>query len=413
MNGLRAIAGSWLVCGDGTTPPLAAGAVVLDASGRVLDVGDSSALRGRFPSLRFEQHAAVLMPGLVNAHTHLELSALRGAAPGGKGFVPWLDGMMRVRAERKPEQDSEAIESAVSELLAFGVAAVGEVCNHLSSVEMLAAVPIAACVFHEIFGMRKEVAEVTLGLADQELAAYPDFPARLHYAVAPHTPYSLHPDVLQEIVRRARAAGTRTSLHLAEHAAERSFLETGGGPFAHWLTTRAASASDWPAPSCDSVRYAARLGLLGPNTIVIHLADARPDEIAIVAEAGSPVVLCPRSNLHIELKLPPLLDLLRAGIRPGLGSDSLASNASLDPLAEARALRKRFPTVPALRLLAMASGWGADALGLGATVGRLEKGLAPGVLAFEHGMTSVSDPAKFVLDHESAPRKVLARPVHS
>jgi cytosine/adenosine deaminase-related metal-dependent hydrolase len=413
MNGLRAIAGSWLLNGDVTLPPLAAGALVLDPNGRILDVGDSAALRGRFPGLRFEQHAAVLMPGLVNAHTHLELSALRGAVPGGKGFVAWLDGLMRMRAERKPEQDSEAIEAAVSELLGFGVAAVGEVCNHLNSVEMLAAVPIAGCVFHEIYGMRREVAEVTLGLADRERAAYPDFPARLHYAVAPHTPYSLHPEILREIVRRACAGGARTSLHLAEHAAERSFLETGGGPFAGWLTTRSASAADWPAPICDSVRYAARLGLLGPNTIVVHLADARPDEIAIVAAAGSPVVLCPRSNLHIELKLPPLLDVLAAGLRPGLGSDSLASNASLDPLAEARALRKRFPTVPAATLLAMASAWGADALGLADRVGRLEKGLAPGVLAFEHGMTSVSDPAKFVLDHESAPRKVLARTVRA
>jgi cytosine/adenosine deaminase-related metal-dependent hydrolase len=92
----------------------------------------------------------------------------------------------------------------------------------------------------------------------------------------------------------------------------------------------------------DAIAYADHLGLLGPHLLAVHATDARPHELAVLAERGCPVVLCPRSNLHIEVKLPPLLDILRAGIKPGLGTDSLASNASLDPLAEARALRKRF-----------------------------------------------------------------------
>jgi aminodeoxyfutalosine deaminase len=410
---MRAISGSWLVVGDATTPPIAAGAVVLDDDARVVAVGDASSLRGRFPSLHFEHHKAVLMPGLVNAHTHLELSALRGAVAGGRGFVPWVDTLMRERGRLKPEEDSEAIEAAISELLAAGVVAVGEVTNRLTSVAALAAVPIVACVFHEVFGMRKDTGEVTLAMAEQERAAYQDFPAHFHYALAPHTPYTLHPDVLQAIVARARERGVRTSLHLAEHAAERAFLETGGGQFEAWLRTRASSALDWSAPACDAISYADRLGLLGPQLIAVHLTDARPDEIAKVAERGSPVVLCPRSNLHIELKLPPLLDILRAGIRPGLGTDSLASNASLDPLAEARALQKRFPTVTPLELLAMATGWGADALGLGARLGRLQPGLWPGVLAIEHGSLSPADPARFVLEQEKAPRRVLSRPAYA
>ncbi|MET0391173.1 MAG: amidohydrolase family protein, partial [Polyangiales bacterium] len=143
---------------------------------------------------------------------------------------------------------------------------------------------------------------------------------------------------------------------------------------------------------------------------LVHLTDARPDELAIVAARGCHVVLCPRSNLHIELKLPPLLDILKAGIRPGLGTDSLASNASLDPLAEARALQKRFPTVAPVELLAMATSWGADALGVGDRVGRLEPGFSPGLLAFEHTGPQPSDAARFILEQERAPRRVLMRP---
>src|SRR4051794_12444690 len=128
----RAIAGSWLWTGEPDTPPIASGAVVFDERARVVAVGPLAELRSRFASLRFEQHAAVLLPGLVNAHTHLELSGLRGAVPGGRGFAPWVDGLMRLRAQRQPEQDAEAIDLAVSELLPAGVVAVGEVCNQLN-----------------------------------------------------------------------------------------------------------------------------------------------------------------------------------------------------------------------------------------------------------------------------------------
>jgi cytosine/adenosine deaminase-related metal-dependent hydrolase len=204
----------------------------------------------------------------------------------------------------------------------------------------------------------------------------------------------------------------RTSLHLAEHGAERAFLESGSGPFADWISARATQLDDWEPPGCDAVRYVDRLGILGPHVIAVHLTDARPDELEIIAARKAQVVLCPRSNLHIELKLPPLLDILRAGIRPGLGTDSLASNASLDPLAEARALHKRFPTVAPLELLAMATSWGAEALGLGHRVGRLHEGLYPGVIGLEHSGAPPADPGRFVLQDERASRHVLVRPAY-
>jgi cytosine/adenosine deaminase-related metal-dependent hydrolase len=404
------IVGSWLVTGDADVAPIPAGGVVLDEQGAVLDLGPEAALRDRHPSLRFEKHAAVLTPGLVNAHTHLELSGLRGRVPGGRGFAPWVDTLVTLRAQTKPELDSEAIDLGVSELLGYGVVAVGEVCNQLHSCDVLSGLPLCVSVFHEVFGMRSETAQVMQGLAEQERAARTSFPPHMRYALAPHTTHTLHPAALQALVARAAESGVRTSLHLAEHAAERAFLASGEGPFADWVKARGSSEIDWQIPALDPVRYADKLGLLGPQLIAVHLADARPDELALLAERKVQAVLCPRSNLFIEVKLPPLLDILRAGLKPGLGTDSLASNTSLDPLAEARALRKRFPTVPALTLLAMATSWGADALGYGSVLGRIARGRYPGVLAFEHTASAPSDPASFVLDHENARRSVLSRP---
>lgn len=409
---MRGITATWLLLGDAESAPVRDGAVVLDDAERIVAVGPSSVLQRDFTAACWTRHEAVLTPGLVNAHTHLELSALRGEVPGGKGFVPWVDALVTTRAKHSPEADSEAIELGVSELLQAGVVLVGDVSNSLAAVDALGAVPMLGCVFHEVFGMRKDTGEVTLGLARQAKAARQSWPANLRYALAPHTAYTLHPDVLREIVHAADGGGL-TSLHLAEHAAERAFLQTGGGAFADWLRTRNVSALDWTAPGCDPVRYAQRLGVLGPQLLVVHLCDAHPDELELVAAAKSPVVLCPRSNLHIELKLPPLLDLLRCGLRPALGTDSLASNASLDPLAEARALHQRFPTVSPRQLLAMATSYGAQALGYAALLGRLAPGLAPGVLAFEHSPGAApSDPERYVIENAHAPRIMLSRPAY-
>lgn len=409
-DGVRAIAASWLITGDPSEPPIAHGALVLDADDRIVAVGTSDALRRKYADARWEQQRAVLLPGLVNAHTHLELSALRGRVEGGRGFGPWVKALVEQREQLVPEQVEEAIGDAVAELLAAGTVAVGEVTNTLDTVPALAGVPLLGRVFHEVFGLRRDTAETMLQLAEQRRGELVSWPDNLSYAPAPHTPYTLHPASLAALVQRARALGERSTLHLCEHAAERAFLRDQSGPFAEFLVARGSSSADWPAPGLDPVRYAQSLGVLGPDVLCVHLADARPDEIALVAEARAPVVLCPRSNLHIELKLPPLLEILNAGIRPGLGTDSLASCPSLDVIEDARALLERFPSVSPRTLIAMATSYGADVLGLGHRVGLLRAGFAPGVVAFEHDGPAPEDPERFVLSRAPLGRTRIAEP---
>lgn len=408
---MRGIAASFVIPGDGETPPIVGGAVVLDGAGRVLAVGEEPALRAQHPGAGWERHDAVLTPGLVNAHTHLELSAVAGQVPGGKGFVPWLEALVAVRARLSPERDGESIDAAVSSLLASGTVAVGEVTNTLASVEALASAPLVARVFHEIFGVPEARLRARLEEARAQREALTRWPENLSYALAPHTPYTLQAEALVQLVATARMGDELTSLHLCEHTAERKFLADGGGPFAGFLQSRGLDPTDLTPPGRDPVRYAASLGVLAPDVLAVHLADARPDELEAVAEAGAPVVVCPRSNLHIQVKLPPLPAMLQVGLRPGLGTDSLASCPSLDVLEDARALAARFHAVPARTLLAMATGWGADALRLGDRFGRLAPGKTPGVLAFEHapGAPPV-DPEAFVLSRAPVSRKVLSRP---
>ena len=168
VSALRGIAGSWVITGDAGAAPIADGGVVLDANERVVAVGEGAALRASHPSARWESPRAVLMPGLVNAHTHLELSALRGQVPGGHGFAAWVGGLVPARERVAPEQDSEAIDLGVSELLAAGTAAVGEVSNTLAAVPALTSAMLLGCVFHEVYGMRRDSGEAMLRMAEQQ-----------------------------------------------------------------------------------------------------------------------------------------------------------------------------------------------------------------------------------------------------
>jgi cytosine/adenosine deaminase-related metal-dependent hydrolase len=227
----------------------------------------------------------------------------------------------------------------------------------------------------------------------------------LAYAPAPHTLYTTHALVVQELLATAKAKGQRTTLHLAEHAAERQALERGEGPMAAWLEGRTGVRKGaFTGPMQSPIDFADSLGALAPHVLLVHLTDARPQELRRVAESGAKVVLCPRSNLMIDLALPPLLAMREAGIEAALGTDSLASNASLDVLAEARALADRFPQVPAKELVQMATWNGARALGRD-DLGRIARGSRPGLVAVLGA--AGEDPCAFLLRRAGAPRRTL------
>ncbi|HEY3818817.1 MAG TPA: amidohydrolase family protein [Polyangiaceae bacterium] len=404
---MRAVHADAIVTGDAET--LRDGAVVVDETGTVVEVGPAGTVLPRHAGAAVERVRGVVLPGLVNAHTHLELSALRGRAPGGAGFVPWVEQLIGARAELRPEEDLEAIHKAVDELAAYGTVAVGEVTNSLAAVSTLARRGFVGCIFHEVFGVEREGAErraIDLArLVEENVGAWPT--RELAYAPTAHTLYTTHADLVRRLFREARERGLRTSVHLAEHPAERRFLEHGDGPVADWYESRLKLRRDlleWPG--APPIAFADELGALGPHVLAVHLTDARPDELDLVARRGSPVVLCPRSNLFIETRLPPLLAIRAAGLSPALGTDSLASNASLDVLAEARALADRFSTVPARELLRMATWGGALALGR-ADVGRVAPGARPGLFAIDGDAGDAPD--AFVLRQVRAPRRWIVR----
>jgi cytosine/adenosine deaminase-related metal-dependent hydrolase len=388
----------------GDTPPIADGAVVVDEEGTVLDVGPATEVLPRNAGPTPERVRGVVFPGIVNAHTHLELSSMRGKVPGGQGFVPWVDRLVTLRSEIAPEDDAEAIDAAVGELVRSGTVAVGDVTNTLAPVGALARAKIAGCVFHEVFGMDRAVVLRRIeGLREELEERVPSWPsAELVYAPSPHTLYTLHLDAVRALLDSAARRGLRTSIHLAEHAAERRAVEHGDGPVPDWFAARLKLRPEWPCRPLFDVAEDA--GALRMGVLLVHLADARREELERVAASGASVVLCPRSNLWIEGRLPPLLAVREAGIEAALGTDSLASNTSLDVLAEARALADRFPSVPAWELVKMATWNGARALGRD-DLGRIARRARPDLLCVEGEVAC--EPAAFLLSSLLAPRRVL------
>jgi cytosine/adenosine deaminase-related metal-dependent hydrolase len=408
MTPMRAFHADALVTGDGDA--IGDAAVIVDERCEVIDVGRAGDVLPRHGGIAVERARGVLVPGLVNAHTHLELSALRGCVPGGAGFVPWVEHLIGARIEARPEDDEEAIERAVEELDASGTVAVGEVTNSLGAVHALARRGFIGSIFHEVFGVdrasvERRVAELPR-ILEERVGQWPS--PELAYAPTPHTLYTTHESVVRRLVRDARDRHVRVSVHLSEHAPERRFLEHGDGPVRNWYEARLKLRPEtiaWPGKA--PIALADEWGVLDSHVLCVHLTDARPSELELVARRGAPLVFCPRSNLFIEARLPPLIAARAAGLVPALGTDSLASNTSLDVLAEARALADRFPTVPAAELLRMATWQGARALGL-PDVGRIARGARPGIFLVE-GQPEGRDPSAFVLANVRAPRRWVAR----
>jgi cytosine/adenosine deaminase-related metal-dependent hydrolase len=370
------------------------GAVALDGD-RVVAAGPRAGVEAAHGPA--EPLDAVLLPALVNAHVHLELSHLAGRVPGGEGLAPWILKLVAARDRAREESAGRATGEAVEALQAAGVAAVGEVTNTLASLAALGWAGFSGTVYHEVFGFSAERADAALAEVRAAREFAPTGPTTLTVAVSPHAVYSTHPGTLGRLLRAGPA-----SIHLAEDPAERAFCASASGPFAEIARKLGATDADLVPRGRSAVAAAAPF--LGPRSLVVHAVDLDEEDFRDLSRSGATVVLCPRSNLHIGGRLADLPRLLAMGIPLAVGSDSLASTPSLSPLAELAALRRAFPEVPPARLLALA--WNGAAVGARG-VGGLAPGTAPGVLAAPLGGERPEDPAAWLLDAFGAEERPL------
>jgi aminodeoxyfutalosine deaminase len=342
-----------------SAPPIRNGFVTLEG-GRITAVGD------RVPSDVAPLDNVAILPALVNAHTHLELSYLHGCVPPSTSFNDWVMALMALRRDN-PDPTApaiiEAARHAIARARASGTGLVGDVSNTLVTVPLLRDAGMSAHVFYELIGFNHPdpAGRVREARAAADAAAIDAGGVRV--SLAPHAPYSVSSALFMAIRSDVDAhPDSVTSVHLGESAAEVELLQQGSGPARVMLERLGVWTDDWQIPGVSPTEYVAALGFLGPDSLVVHGVQFRREDLARVKTAGSPLVSCPRSNTYVGVGAPPLESFYAAGVPVAFGTDSLASVADLNMFAELAEARRIAPTVPARELLRSATLTGAQAL---------------------------------------------------
>ncbi|MGE4297408.1 MAG: amidohydrolase family protein [Desulfovibrionaceae bacterium] len=325
--------------------------LLLHRDGEIVDVGPfRDVMRTRLASgVAMEDLGGVtLAPGLINAHTHLELAHLHGRTVSGQGFATWVRSLLSQPPEYAMDAtDPEAMARACAAMRATGTVFAGDVTSrtpHRASAAMHDA-GIGHVLFLEIFGHCPPAfgPEGALGQAPGDLPPHAPPGARYlpaprvaaHAAMAGHALYSTSPEALCEAKAWDTAHGKPFSMHLAEHEGEEEMLATGRGAFADLLRERGVAPDGYSAPGMSPVAWADTLGLLDADTLAVHCVRCSRADAALLAQRGTSVCLCPRSNAFIGVGRAPFAELEKAGVNLCLGTDSLASNHDLDLWREA------------------------------------------------------------------------------
>ena len=291
----------------------------------IKDVGRAEELAGRYDVPIIDCQNAWLIPGLINAHTHLELSHLEGQTCSGQGFTPWaksLFPLMQAPARAK------AIAQALNRLHTTGTVLAADMGSYNAPLVagILEKDPLVDVVFMiQRMGFAKPKGEALRPYAFARELVDRYLPVQ-RFAYAGHALYSTHPKTLQLTKAWCEANKVPFAIHLAESMDEVELVQNGTGPLAAVLRASGLLPS-WFVPSgMTPVAYAHKLGLLGPHTLAIHCVHVSHQDMELLAATGTGVCLCLRSNGFIGVGTPPVASMGQAGIRLCLGTDGLSSN---------------------------------------------------------------------------------------
>ena len=346
--------------------PVRNGAVAI-RRGTICDVGAADSVIKRNPSLpAYSLHDCVLMPGLVNLHTHLELPPMLDKIRA-KTFPDWILNLIAYKKKLSAVQYKRAVKINIKTIIETGTTTIGEICTHDTSPEYLKKSGLRAQVFMEIIGM------TPLTARHGERVLSPKRSTMLiRYGLSPHSPYTVSEEVLQEISDHSRKNRLRIAMHIAESRDELKLLQRRKSglqkiyAFAHWDLGSAPKGN-------SSFEYLNDIGLLSSRLLAVHAVQINDNDIYLIKNSGTAVAYCPRSNKELNIGKMPLRKFLSAGIPVGLGTDSLASVPTLsmwDEMRYAYQLHRR-DGVTARDIFFMATSGGARALGLEREIGSL------------------------------------------
>ena len=339
--------------------------------GKIVEVGTGRIPKGQKP---FDYGAGAIMPGIVNAHAHLELCPLKNLVSWENGYRDWLVRLLeeRMKLDRATVQKSE--KKALQEMALAGVAAAGSVSTTAFDRELLQDSGLSGVWFREYIGNLNgaDASQIDSLIADIEEGR--NFGRSVVHSMAIHAAHTTAPELVSKVFAAARRKNLLVSMHVAESEDEVEFVTTGKGPWADFLAFRGIRFSHWEIPAKSPVIYLEKLGVLGPNMLAVHLLHIDKKDAELLAKRGVKTCLCPRSNQNLHRRIPKLDLMLEYGLVPCLGTDSLASCDSLDVFDEMAFLTRKCPSVSPADIFAMGTANGAAALGLHDRLGSLAPG---------------------------------------
>jgi cytosine/adenosine deaminase-related metal-dependent hydrolase len=320
-----------------TAEPIAEAAIAVEGE-LLVRVGTRASIVSSFPEATVKDFGeAAIIPGFVNCHTHLELTAMRGFLDKEEtNFFAWLRKLTLARLEQMTMED--LFDSAVwgaCEAARAGITSVGDSSDSgATTLSALNSVGLRGIVFQESFGPDPRTVNQNVASLKEKIARLRELQSPLvQVGISPHAPYTVSAPQLEMTADFAITGNLPLMMHAAESPAEKQLLLNGSGVFAEGLAKRGI---DWTVPGVSTIAYLKEHRILEARPLLAHCINVDQADIEMIAETDTRVAHCPRSNAKLGHGRAPLAAFLNQNVRVGLGSDSVASNNSSDLLAEAR-----------------------------------------------------------------------------
>ena len=372
-------------------PVLPDGGVAV-AGDSIVAVGPAPRLVAEYPgAAQVDMGRSIIMPGFVNCHSHVEYTSFRGILDDAE-FGDWIISLVDVKASLTPEEYCVSARLGAMEAVSSGITTIADTSYGAATLEAAAAIGLRGRLYLEVFGIDDARLDDTMEDVERRLAeAQAKAPDAFDVGLAPHAPYTVSSHLYQRVSRLAQERGLKVMSHVAESKDELTYIRSGSGKFAHDYREKMGWERMLVQPyGVTPVKYLQQWNVLHRDFLAVHCVNVTREDIRILRSKDVAVAHCPKSNAKLGCGIAPLSDLLREGVRVGLGTDSPASSNIMDMFDEMRtmlflhrAVERDVAVLDAQKCVRIATLGGAEALGLEAEVGSLEAGKRADLIAVD------------------------------
>lgn len=403
MDKTSKIEAKWII--PVSSPPIEDGVIII-REGRIAFIGEKGGCPDIYCDEIIDCQQQIVMPGLINPHTHLALSGLKGRIRQGLGFTDWIREVVSYTREMSQEDVISSVKMGIDELVSAGTTTIGDISRSGYSLKILKESGLRGIVYKEVIGFNRSQREEemeSLRVCIESLSSN----GKVIFGVSPHSPYTLSQELLKESYSFAVKRDYPVAIHIAETVSESEFIEKGTGEIRDLMIEFGLWDKGWYPPGDSPVRYLNNIGVL-KGIMGIHLNHVDDHDLDLLKENEVSVIFCPGSNQwfgrDIRYSLPGFLE---RGINVALATDSLASNWNINLFLEMRRTNILFPQLDYHLIIEMCTINGAKALNMENQIGDLSIGKYADMVIIDLPDHKINDPEEYVVTEVDRARFTL------